>query len=121
VPASSWLSNRPGHGIAASPFGVGYAIAIPVAVFLLLTWALHAPIASRPMLRPGLLGASCLLILILPALAVHFRLVVVLASIATVCASVVAITLQRPVTKESVASYRRLGEETPVVPAEGVN
>jgi low temperature requirement protein LtrA len=44
--------EQTGHSIAASPVTVGYAIAIPVAGFLLLTWALHAPITPRPVLRP---------------------------------------------------------------------
>jgi low temperature requirement protein LtrA len=97
--------EQTGHSVAASPAAVGYAIAIPVALFLLLTWALHAPITPRPLLHPALLLGSCLLILILPALAERIGVVVVLASIATICASVVAITLarQRPVTAEPVA------------------
>jgi low temperature requirement protein LtrA len=97
--------EQTGHSIAASPVAVGYAIAVPVAVFLLLTWALHAPIAPRPMLQPRLVLGSCLLILLVPAFADRLPVVVVLASIATICASVVAITLvrQRSVTDEQVA------------------
>ena len=83
--------EQTGHGIAASPTAVGYAIAIPVAAFLALTWALHAPIAPRPVLRPGVLLGSCLLILAVPALGVS--VLWALAAIAAICAAVVALTL----------------------------
>jgi low temperature requirement protein LtrA len=87
--------EQAGHGIAASATTVGYAIAIPVALFLLLTWALHAPIMPRPVLQPGLLLGSCLAILVLPAFADGVGVATVLASIAAVCAAVVAVTLAR--------------------------
>jgi low temperature requirement protein LtrA len=87
--------EQTGHSVAASPTAVGYAIAIPVAVFLLLTWALHAPITPQPLLRPRLVLSSCLLILLLPAFAEQVGVDVVLASIAMTSASVVAITLAR--------------------------
>jgi low temperature requirement protein LtrA len=83
--------EQTGHGIAASPAAVGYAIAIPVAAFLVLTWALHAPIAPRPVLRPGVLLGSCLLILAVPSLGVS--VLGALAAIAAICAAVVALTL----------------------------
>jgi low temperature requirement protein LtrA len=85
--------EQTGHSVAASPIAVGYAIAIPVAVFLLLTWALHAPITPQPLLRPRLVLSCCLLILLVPAFAEHVGVVVVLASIATISASAVATTL----------------------------
>jgi low temperature requirement protein LtrA len=87
--------EQTGHSVAASPVAVAYAIAIPVAVFLLFTWALHAPITPQPMLRPRAVLGSCLLILLLPAFAERVGVVVVLASIATITASVVAVTLAR--------------------------
>jgi low temperature requirement protein LtrA len=85
--------EQTGHHVAASAATVGYAIAIPVAAFLLLTWALYAPIAPRPVLRPRVLLASCALILALPALPI--APVVMLAAIAAICAAVVAVTLAR--------------------------
>jgi low temperature requirement protein LtrA len=87
--------EQTGHSVAASAVAVGYAIAIPVAVFLLLTWVLHAPITPRPVLQPRWLVGSCLLILVLPAFAEHVGVVAVLASIAAVCALVVADALAR--------------------------
>jgi low temperature requirement protein LtrA len=87
--------EQTGHSVAASPVTVGYAVAIPVAVFLVLTWALHAPITPAPVLRPGLVLGSCLLILLLPQFAERAGVIAVLAAIAAVSASVVAITLAR--------------------------
>jgi low temperature requirement protein LtrA len=71
-----------GHSVAASPAAVGYAIAIPVAVFVLLAWALHAPLAPRPVLRPRLLVAGCAVILTIPA--TRIPVTVMLAAIAAV-------------------------------------
>jgi low temperature requirement protein LtrA len=82
-----------GHDIPASPVALGYAIAIPVAAFILLSWALHAPIVPRPLLRPPLVSSGCLVILLLPLTAERVGLTVVLGSIAAVCALIVAITL----------------------------
>jgi low temperature requirement protein LtrA len=36
------------HDIAASTLLVAHAVAVPVAVFLVLVWAIHAPLAPRP-------------------------------------------------------------------------
>jgi low temperature requirement protein LtrA len=87
--------EQAGHGVAASAATVGYATAIPVALFLLLTWALHAPIVPRPVLQPSLLVGSCLALLAVPAFADRIGVAAVLASIAAVCAGVVAVTLAR--------------------------
>jgi low temperature requirement protein LtrA len=82
-----------GHSVTASPVTVAYAVAIPVAAFLVLTWALHAPIVSRPVPRPRLLTASCAVILLAPAFAEYVPVAVLVAAIAGCCAAVVAATL----------------------------
>jgi hypothetical protein len=84
-----------GRHIAALPVAAGYAVAIPVAVFLILLWALHAAIVSRPVLRlTPLLGGS-LVILLLPLTAQAISPAAVVAAIAITCASIVAITIAR--------------------------
>jgi low temperature requirement protein LtrA len=89
--------EQTGHGgIAASPIAVAYAIAIPVAAFLTLTWALHAPITPSPVLRPGLLLGTALAILVLPVLTEYTSLAAIVGCVALCCAAVVAITLTRP-------------------------
>jgi low temperature requirement protein LtrA len=85
--------EQTGHSVTASPVAVGYAIAIPVAAFLLFTWALHAPITPAPVLRPGVVLSGGLLILLVPAFAEPLGVVVVLAGIAALAAAVVAVTL----------------------------
>ncbi|WP_053227485.1 low temperature requirement protein A [Solirubrobacter soli] len=73
------------------PGAIGWAIAIPVAAFIALTWALHAPLMPRPVLRPGLVLAGCAAVLLVPTLQVS--VVAMLVLIAVVCAAVVALTL----------------------------
>jgi low temperature requirement protein LtrA len=95
-----------GHHVAASPVAVGYAIAVPVSAFLVLLWALHAPIVSRPVCRPTPLLGGGLAILLLPLAATWITLSAVVAAIAVTCASLVAITLlgdrrRQAVTRES--------------------
>jgi low temperature requirement protein LtrA len=45
---------------------VGYAIAIPVAVFLLMLWLVHAPIIDPPVTNPAVILGSVVLVLLLP-------------------------------------------------------
>jgi low temperature requirement protein LtrA len=85
--------EQTGRHAVASPVAVGYAIAIPVAVFLVLVWALHAPIVSRPVLRPALMLGGGVVILLIPLAAPQIPLGAVVAAMAIACASVVAITL----------------------------
>jgi hypothetical protein len=80
-----------GHSADTSPVAVGYAIAVPVAAFMALTWALHAPLMPRQVLRPGLIVVGCAAVLTVPALQVSVT--VTLALIAAVCSAVVALTL----------------------------
>jgi low temperature requirement protein LtrA len=85
--------EQTGHSVAASPVAVAYAIAIPVAVFLLLTWALYAPITPRPLVRPRVVLGGGVLILLVAAFAGTVGVVAAVAAIAAIAASVVAITL----------------------------
>jgi low temperature requirement protein LtrA len=82
-----------GHHVAASPVAIGYGIAIPVAVFLILLWALHAPLLSRPVCGPTPMLGGSLVILLLPLAAERIALGAVVAAIALTCAAIVAITL----------------------------
>jgi low temperature requirement protein LtrA len=86
--------EQAGRSLTASPVTVAYALAIPVTAFLVLTWALHAPITQRSVPRPRLLVVSCLAILLAAAFAEQLPVTVIVAAI---CAAVVALTLaQRP-------------------------
>ena len=83
-----------GHHVAASEIAVGYAIAVPVSVFLVLLLALHAPIVDRQVCRPAPMLGGGLAILLLPLAAPWIGLSAVVAAIAVACASLVAVTIR---------------------------
>jgi low temperature requirement protein LtrA len=87
--------EQTGHHIAASAVAVGYAVAIPAAMFLVLLWVLYAPLVPRPVLRPAPMLGGSLVILLLPLAAHEVALWIVVAAIAVTCASIVAVTITR--------------------------
>jgi low temperature requirement protein LtrA len=87
--------EQAGHSVAVAPVTVAYAVAIPVAAFLASTWALHAPLTAQGVLRPRLVLASCLVILVVPAFAAHVPATAIVAAIAGCAAAVVGLTLTR--------------------------
>ena len=91
-----------------SPVAVGYAIAIPVTVFLILLWALHALIMSRPVLRPTPMLGGSLVILLLPLVAPRIALAAVVTAISITCASIVAITIMSEQRRAHHVPRRRL-------------
>jgi low temperature requirement protein LtrA len=82
-----------GHRIGLSPIAASYAVAIPVALFLVLLWAVSAPIVGRSIVRPGVVLPGASVILLLPLWANAIGLPGAVAAIATVCASMVALTI----------------------------
>jgi hypothetical protein len=64
-------------------------------VFLILLWALYAPLVPRPVLRPVPLVGGALVVLLLPLAAESIALWLVVATIALTCASIVAVTITR--------------------------
>ena len=86
--------EQAGHDVAASPVAVGYAVAVPVSVFLVLLWALHAPIVSEPVCRPTWMLGGGLVVLLLPLAEPSIGLPAVVAAIASACASIVAMTIR---------------------------
>ena len=85
--------EQTGHDVAASPVVVAYAIAIPVAVVLVLLWALHAPICRPPVLKRDAILAATAVILALPLAAEYVALSLVVAAIAAACSLLVALTI----------------------------
>ncbi len=93
--------EQTGHHLEVSGVAVGYAVAVPVGAFLVLLWAVHAPIVPRPVIRPAVILTVAAVVLLLP-LAVGFAgLAVVVAAIATTVALVVVATLAAPFRRES--------------------
>ena len=84
---------QPGHHGATSAVAVAYAIAVPVAVFLMLVWALHVPLIARPVLHPSVMLGGAVVVLLLPLAAVALSLAVVVAMIAAACGVVVGATI----------------------------
>ena len=97
-----------GHRIGLSPIAASYAVAIPVAVFLVLLWAVSAPIVGRSVVRPGVVLPGASVILLLPLWANAIGLPGAVAAIATVCASMVAVTIV-------MASPRQTPRPSPVL------
>ena len=72
---------------------VEYAIAVPVAVFILMLWALHRPLVPEVVIRPLKTAATIALVLLLPLASPVIGLAGVVVGIAVVCALLVAVTL----------------------------
>ncbi|GGL21813.1 membrane protein [Sphaerisporangium melleum] len=85
--------EQSGHGITAGPLVVGYAVAIPVGVFLLLLWMVHALVAAESMIRSGLLSFCAVVVLALPLAVPWIGVHGVVAAIATTCVVLVAVTI----------------------------
>jgi hypothetical protein len=86
-----------GHHLDVSGISVAYAVAIPVSVFLVLLWAVHAPIVRRPVIPPAQSLGAAAVILLVPLAAELVGLAAVVATIAGMCSALVASTiLSRP-------------------------
>jgi low temperature requirement protein LtrA len=83
-----------GHAVEASPVGIGYAVAAPVAVFLVLLWAVHAPIVSPLVIRPAALLSAAGVVVLLPVAAGATGPAPVVAGVAAVCALVIVTTMR---------------------------
>jgi low temperature requirement protein LtrA len=83
-----------GHHLEVSEVAVGYAVAIPVAVFLVLVWGVHAPIVSRPVIRPAVLLGAATVVLLIPLTAALGGLPVVVGATAVVCALLVVVAVR---------------------------
>jgi low temperature requirement protein LtrA len=84
--------EQTGHNLKASPLAVGYAVAIPVGVFLTLLWAVHAPIIAEPVIPPTMVLGSVTLILLLPLAVGWIGASAVVAAIAAACVLLIAAT-----------------------------
>ncbi|WP_233265398.1 low temperature requirement protein A [Leifsonia sp. AG29] len=81
------------HSGGSTDTAAGYAIAIPVAVFLLCLYVLHAPLVPEVVIRPLKTAAALVLTLLLPLASSLIGLVGVTLGIAAVAAALVAATL----------------------------
>jgi low temperature requirement protein LtrA len=78
---------------AGAPMAVSYAVAIPVAAFLLLLWIVNRPIVDPLAVRPAVTIGAASAVLVLPVAAPVVGSAVILATIAAICTAVIATTL----------------------------
>ncbi|MGO4689149.1 low temperature requirement protein A [Glaciibacter sp. 2TAF33] len=84
---------RTGGHLEAPAAVVGYAVAVPVACFLVLLWAVHAPLVQRLVIRPAATIAASVIVLLSPLASGVVGLPAVVACIAVVCVLVVVVTV----------------------------
>lgn len=80
-------------GVTVSDTVVEYAVAVPVAVFLVLLYVLHKPLVDEVVVRPLKTGIAVLLLLALPLASPLIGLVGVVIGVALVASALVAATL----------------------------
>ncbi|MGN9788872.1 low temperature requirement protein A [Nonomuraea sp. ZG12] len=85
--------EQTGHAVAASPVALGYAVAIPTAVYLALLWAVHALVTSASVIHPAALAGSVAVILALPLATPQIGVAAVVAAVTAVCVLLVAVTI----------------------------
>ncbi|MGI5286390.1 low temperature requirement protein A [Nonomuraea polychroma] len=85
--------EQSGHVITAAPLTVGYAVAIPVGVFLVLLWMVHAQVVAESVIHPVLLSVCAVVVLALPLAAPLIGVYGVVAAIAASCVLLVAVTI----------------------------
>jgi low temperature requirement protein LtrA len=85
--------EQTGHHLEVSAVVVAYAVAVPVGVFLVLLWAVHAPIVPRPVIWPAGILTAALVVLLLPFTVGWVGLAGVVVAIAVVVALVIVATL----------------------------
>ena len=88
--------EQTGHSLEVPPMAVAYAVAVPVGAFLVLLWAVHAPIVPRAVIRPAVILTAAVVVLLLPTTVGWVGLAAVVAAIAASVAVVVAVTLVAP-------------------------
>jgi low temperature requirement protein LtrA len=82
-----------GHHLDVSEITVGYAVAIPVSVFLVLLWGVHAPIVRRPVIPPVLILSAATAVVLLPLATELVGLAGVIVTIAGMCSVLVLTTI----------------------------
>lgn len=85
--------EQSGHEVEASPLALGYAVAIPVGVFLILLWMAHALIEAERVIHPAAVLGSVTVILLLPLAAPRIGVAAVVAAIAAISVLLVAVTI----------------------------
>ncbi|MFG1708882.1 low temperature requirement protein A [Nonomuraea sp. M3C6] len=84
--------EQSGHEVVASPLVLGYAVAIPVALYLILLCAVHA-LVTEPVIHPAAVLGCVTAILLLPLASPRIGVAATVAAIAAICVLLVAVTI----------------------------
>ncbi|MFC4052760.1 low temperature requirement protein A [Actinomadura syzygii] len=82
-----------GHEVRASSLAICYAVAVPVSVFVVLLWTIHAPVVAGRVYRPAAVLGCVAAVLLLPLAAPRAGTAAVVAGIAAACVLTVVGTL----------------------------
>ncbi|GIH64308.1 low temperature requirement protein A [Microbispora siamensis] len=85
--------EQSGHDVVASPQALGYAVAVPVGVYLALLWAVHVLVIAQPVMFPAAVLGSVVVVLSLPLVTPSVGVAAVVAATAAVCVLLVAVTI----------------------------
>jgi low temperature requirement protein LtrA len=87
--------EQSGHHIEASHLEVTYAVALPVAVFLFLLWAVNAPLVDDPVIPAAYVLTCVAVVLLLPLATPWLGVAATIAAIAAATVALIAATLTR--------------------------
>ena len=104
VPAAAGAA----HHSSISNQAVAFAVAIPVAIFLILLWALHAPIVNRVVIRPAAIIVAAVAIMLVPLAADDLGIAASLEAITGITVVLLAFALADESARKH-ASARSLG------------
>ncbi|MEV1173644.1 low temperature requirement protein A [Nonomuraea sp. NPDC049784] len=98
--------EQSGREVEASSLALGYAVAIPVGVFLALLWAVHALVVAEAVTYPAAVLGCVTLILLLPLATPWTGMAAVVAAITAICVLLLAVTIMT-----AAAGARRQGPQ----------
>jgi low temperature requirement protein LtrA len=82
-----------GHHTEVSDQVVAFAVAIPVAIFLVMLWAVHAPLVDRVVINPVALAAAAAAVLLVPLSAPAIGIAGALVAVVLVLVVLLGVTL----------------------------
>ncbi|MEU6998716.1 low temperature requirement protein A [Nonomuraea sp. NPDC046570] len=85
--------EQSGHQVAASPLAIGYAVAIPIGVYLALLSAVQAMVVTEPVISPAAVVGCVTAIVLLPLAAPWIGVAAAVAMIAAICVALIAVTI----------------------------
>lgn len=86
--------EQSGHpAVAAAPTALGYAVAVPIGAYLALLWAVHALVATEPVIHPAVVLGCVTVISLLPLATPRLGVAAVVAAITAICVLLVAVAI----------------------------